>query len=238
MWLEVGNGRSRRMTTPRQAGRPAERTATRPAAREIKKRQTRSYGEESHALILKAAEKLFSTRGLDNVSMQDIAEAANVSRATVFNQFGSKQLVLDAITARSLETYRSLLHSALADKTTPTPELLRLLFERMGQGIELNRSLYREVFVEIRKVSMGLDQSGASPALRAETFAMLVTIFELGQDRGDISLEYTAEALATAYDSLLSGAVIQWLHDRRKTSLPALLSSLVDVFLNGAAPKA
>jgi AcrR family transcriptional regulator len=201
------------------------------------RRPVRSYGEETYALILKAAEKLFATRGLANVSMQDIAEAANVSRATVFNQFGSKQLVLDAITARSLETYRSLLHSALEDKTTPTPELLRLLFQRMGQGIELNRALYREVFVEIRKVSMGLDQGGASPALRAETFAMLVTIFELGQDRGDISLEHPAEALATAYDSLLSGAVIQWLHDSRKTSLPGLLASLVDVFLNGAAPE-
>jgi|JI6StandDraft_1071083.scaffolds.fasta_scaffold218609_2 AcrR family transcriptional regulator len=226
------------MTTSRQAGRPAERPAARVAARELKKRQTRPYGEASHALILKAAEKLFATRGLANVSMQDIAEAANVSRATVFNQFGSKQLVLDAITARSLEAYRNLLHAALENKTTPTPDLLRLLFKGMGEGIELNRSLYREVFVEIRKVSMGLDQGGASPALRAETFAMLVTIFELGQDRGDISLEHPAEALATAYDSLLSGAVIQWLHGHRKTSLPALLSSLVDVFLNGAAPKA
>lgn len=226
------------MTTSRRAGRPAERPAARAAARELKKRQTRPYGEASHALILKAAEKLFATRGLANVSMQDIAEAANVSRATVFNQFGSKQLVLDAITARSLEAYRNLLHAALANKTTPTPDLLRLLFQGMGEGIELNRSLYREVFVEIRKVSMGLDQGGASPALRAETFAMLVTIFELGQDRGDISLEHTAEALATAYDSLLSGAVIQWLHDRHRTSLPGLLASLVDVFLNGAAPKA
>lgn len=220
------------MTVPKQAGRPAAR-----AAASKTKKQTRPYGEESHALILKAAEKLFSTRGLDNVSMQDIAEAANVSRATVFNQFGSKQLVLDAITARSLGAYRNLLQAALANKTTPTPELLRLLFQAMGEGIELNRSLYREVFVEIRKVSMGLDGGGASPALRAETFAMLVTIFELGQDRGDISLEHTAEALATAYDSLLSGAVIQWLHSRRKTSLPTLLASLVDVFLNGAAPK-
>lgn len=199
------------------------------------KRQPRSYGEETHALILKAAEKLFATRGLANVSMQDIAEAANVSRATVFNQFGSKQLVLDAITARSLQTYRELLRAALADAKTPTPELLRWLFHKMGQGIELNRALYREVFIEIRKVSMGLETAGASPALRAETFAHLVAIFELGQERGDISLAHPAEVLATAFDSLLSGAVIQWLHDRRRTSLPDLLSSLVNVFLNGAA---
>lgn len=198
-------------------------------------RQPRSYGEETRALILKAAEKLFATRGLHNVSMQDIAAAANVSRATVFNQFGSKQLVLDAITARSLETYGELLRAALTDEATATPVLLSTLFAHMGKGIESNQSLYREVFTEIRKVSMGLDGEGASPALRQAAFATLTAIFERGQARGDISSERSAEVLATAFDSLLSGAVIQWLHDRRRGGLVTLLASLIDVFLNGAA---
>ena len=206
-------------------------TAPRRAQREV-----RNYGEENHALILKAAEKLFATRGLANVSMQDIAEAASVSRATVFNQFGSKQLVLDAITARSLEAYRDMLRAAQADTSRSTPDLLRHLFRQMGQGIELNRNLYREVFVEIRKVSMGLESIGMSPALKSDSFALLVSIFKRGQQRGDISSDYQAETLANAFDSLLSGAVIQWLHDRRKSSLPRRLASLVDVFLNGAVP--
>lgn len=204
-------------------------------ARQKAVRQPRSYGEETYALILKAAEKLFATRGLHNVSMQDIAKAANVSRATVFNQFGSKQLVLDAITARSLMTYGELLRAALADEVTATPALLRTLFAHMGNGIEANQGLYREVFTEIRKVSMGLDGDGVSPTLRREVFTTLTAIFERGQTRGDISRARSAEVLATAFDSLLSGAVIQWLHDRRRGGLVILLASLIDVFLNGAA---
>jgi AcrR family transcriptional regulator len=66
----------------------------------------------------------------------------------VFNQFGSKQLVLDAITARSLAAYRDLLRAALDDDATPTPALLRKLFRQMGKGIAANQSLYREVFAE------------------------------------------------------------------------------------------
>jgi len=198
-------------------------------------KQTRPYGEETHALILEAAAKLFATRGLHTVSMQDIAEAANVSRATVFNQFGSKQLVLDAITARSLEAYCELLRAALADKRASTPTLLRRLFSQMGKGIETNQSLYREVFSEIRKISMGLDGEGASPALRRTAFEILAAIFERGRERGDISRSQSPEVLATAFDSLLSGAVVQWLHDRRRGSLPALLGSLINVFLDGAA---
>lgn len=198
-------------------------------------RDVRTYGEETRALILKSAEKLFATRGLHNTSMQDIAEEAQCSRATVFNQFGSKQLVLDAITAQSLRNYRDMLKAALDDETRPTPERLRNLYRLMGKGIESNRALYREVFAEIRKVSMGLDGEGDSPAARQETFDLLVAIFELGQARGELSRAQSAEVLATAYDSLLSGAVIQWLHDPRKGALPQLLSSLMDVFLKGAA---
>jgi AcrR family transcriptional regulator len=198
-------------------------------------RDVRTYGEETRALVLKSAEKLFATRGLHSTSMQDIAEEAQVSRATVFNQFGSKQLVLDAITARSLRAYRDLLQAALDDDKRSAPERLRELYQRMGAGIESNRSLYREVFAEIRKVSMGLDGEGESPAVRQETFDLLVAIFQRGQASGDLSQTQTAEVLATAYDSLLSGAVIQWLHDPRKGALPQLLSSLMDVFLKGAA---
>jgi AcrR family transcriptional regulator len=141
----------------------------------------------------------------------------------VFNQFGSKILLLDAITARSLESYRAMLGAALADEEAPTTTQLRRLFRQMGKGIAGNRNLYREVFVEIRKVSMGLDDEGASPGLKRETFGLLTTIFERGQERGDVSRAASAEVLATAFDSLLSGAVIQWLHAQRRGSLPTLL---------------
>lgn len=217
MWVE-GRGRGGGMSSrPRQV------------------RDVRTYGEETRALVLKSAEKLFATRGLHNTSMQDIAAEAQVSRATVFNQFGSKQLVLDAITARSLRRYRNLLHAALGDDKRSMPERLRTLYQQMGKGIESNRALYREVFAEIRKVSMGLDGEGESPAVRQETFDLLVAMFERGQASGELTRTQTAEVLATAYDSLLSGAVIQWLHDPRKGALPQLLSSLMDVFLKGAA---
>lgn len=199
------------------------------------KAPARSYGEDSRQLILAAAQKLFAVRGLHATSMLDIAEEANVSRATVFNQFGSKHLVLDAITALSLAAYRDLLATALADETTSTADILRGLFTAMSRGLERNRALYREVFTEIRKVSMGLDGAGTSPVLRKQAFDMLVRIFARGQKRGDISRDQPAEVLATAFDSLLSGAVTQWLHARQKSALGPLLASLVEVFLNGAA---
>lgn len=41
--------------------------------------------------ILRAAEELFSRFGADKVSMNDIARKAGVSQATIYNNFGSKE---------------------------------------------------------------------------------------------------------------------------------------------------
>lgn len=197
----------------------------------------RPYGDESRELILGAAQKLFAVQGLHATSMQEIAEAAHLSRATVFNQFGSKRLVLDAITARSLRAYRDMLAEALEDETTPTPAILQNLFFRMSIGLTRNRSLYREVFTEIRKISMGLDAEGEAPGLKREAFDLLVRIFARGQTRREINQGHAADVLATAYDSLLSGAVTQWLHATPKAPLGPILASLAQVFLQGAASK-
>lgn len=198
---------------------------------------SRPYGTEARDQILRTAEELFAARGLEAVSMDDIARCANVSRASVFNHFGSKHLLLDAITARSLRTYRDLLSRALDDETTPTPALLAGLFAAMAMGLEANRGLYREVYAEIRKVSLGMDRDGLSPGLKREALEVLTAIFERGRRRGDIAAASSAEVLATAFDSLLSGAVTAWLRKPADAPIGPLLADLCDIFLKGAAAR-
>lgn len=193
----------------------------------------RSYGNQSRELILGSALALFAERGLHETSMADIARACGLSRATVFNQFGSKALVLDAIAARSLRNYQELLDQALQDETASAGTLIRRLFSQMSRGLEANRESYREVFGEIRKVSMGLDAAGESPTLRRSTYDRLVRLMRRGQARGELSVAQPAEILATAFDSLLAGAVTQWLHAGDNGRLAPRLAALAEVLLEG-----
>ena len=64
---------------------------------------------------------LFADHGFDDVTMARIAREAGVARATVFNYFGSKYAVVEAITETVLAIYRGMLDESLADDTTPTP---------------------------------------------------------------------------------------------------------------------
>ena len=54
--------------------------------------------------MLEAAEHLIQEDGFHSATMDELAEAAGVSRATVFNRFGSKLGVLQALFARCMES--------------------------------------------------------------------------------------------------------------------------------------
>ena len=46
---------------------------------------------ESRDAIVEAAQRLFLERGFGSVSMDELAEAANVARRTLYNQFARKE---------------------------------------------------------------------------------------------------------------------------------------------------
>ncbi len=69
--------------------------------------------QKSKDNILRASEELFSKFGVDRVSINDIADRAGVSQATVYNNFGSKEeLVNDyrkTVVNRVAESFRDIL---------------------------------------------------------------------------------------------------------------------------------
>ena len=194
-----------------------------------------SVRRDARAAVLEAAQELFAARGLHDVTMAELAEAAGVARATVFNQFGSKHAVVDAITAEVLNGYVLGLDAALADRRTPTPVLVRALFEWMGRGIEENERFYRAIFRELAKVSLGLEEGSGAQQKRREALARLLQLHTRGQARGELVRTQQPEDLASAFDSLVFGTVIHWLYEDRGEPLHARMLRAADLLLGGIA---
>ena len=57
----------------------------------------------SRRALIDAAAQLFEERGVDATTMDDIAHAAGMSRTSVFNYFGYKEMILCEIGARYVE---------------------------------------------------------------------------------------------------------------------------------------
>jgi AcrR family transcriptional regulator len=186
-------------------------------------------------LILDAARALFRQRGVEAVTMADVAEHAKVARATVFNHFGSKYALVEAITEEVHTYYRLMLENALGETEAPTPLLVRSLFDLMGVGIEEDRRFYREVFREIAKIQVGLDEGGAGERARQASLELLTRLLMRGQARRELRDDFRAQELASAFDSLSSGTINHWLYDDESESLRARMQRAAEFFLAAAA---
>ncbi len=66
--------------------------------------------------VLNAARDLFVTHGVDRVSMDAVAAAARVSKATVYGYFGDKQRLFRAILADASDSLDQLAQNALTTR--------------------------------------------------------------------------------------------------------------------------
>jgi AcrR family transcriptional regulator len=97
-----------------------------PGLRERKKQQTREA-------IAAAAMELFAERGFDAVTVAEVAQAADVSTATVFNYFPTKE---DLVYSR-LEVFEEALLGAIRGRQAGESVLdafARFMFERMREA--------------------------------------------------------------------------------------------------------
>jgi len=109
------------------------------------------------------------------------------------------------------------------------------LFEQMGAGIEEDRRFYRGVFREIAKVRLGLDEGGMGQRAGEVALGLLVELLGRGQQRGELSREYRAEDLASAFDSLVNGTITHWLYGDAAEPLRQRMRRAAEVFLGAVA---
>ncbi|HEX5565534.1 MAG TPA: TetR/AcrR family transcriptional regulator [Streptomyces sp.] len=74
--------------------------------------------------LLAAATRLFADRGYDRTSVQEIVEAAGVTKGALYHYFGSKEDLLHEIYARVLRMQQERL-DAFADADAPVEQRLR-----------------------------------------------------------------------------------------------------------------
>jgi AcrR family transcriptional regulator len=190
----------------------------------------------ARARILEAARELFSARGPESVTVGEVAQRAGVARGTVFNQFGSKNGLVEAITEAVLDGYVALLDDALAARSDSVPELVRSLFLAMGRGIEENRRFYSAVFREIARIAVGLEAGGVAQRARVLAVERLEHLLTRGQARGELLRDLDPQHLAVAFDSLVFGTITHWLYENDGSeSLPERMLRAADVLLGPVA---
>jgi AcrR family transcriptional regulator len=184
-------------------------------------RRQRRAGE-TRLRLFRCALKLIAKRGLPNVTVEDITEAADVGKGTFFNYFETKDHVLGVMAEIQLGKVREAAARAARDKRTIQTVLRRLarrLAEEPGRSPSLARAFISSFLAsgtvrEILKRNM-LEGRKAIGGMIAE-----------GQRRGEIDPGLNKAKIALQFLQACIGSVLLWsLHEK-----PALEAWIEDSF--------
>jgi AcrR family transcriptional regulator len=171
--------------------------------------------------LVELAEALFSERGYQGASMDELARRAGVTKPVVYELFGSKDGLFRACLERSAERLASLVADAVRAEEDPEAKL------RAG-GLAFLR------FAANHRVAWQLMMEGrfsdAATAVRrrqaALVFELLTEMSRAGADRRE--LEVAAHAINSAYEG-----VAHWMWEHPDVPLGQLADWTVELLLPG-----
>jgi AcrR family transcriptional regulator len=177
---------------------------------------------ETRLKLFRCALKLFAERGLPNVTVEDITEAADVGKGTFFNYFETKEHVLGVMAEIQLGKLQEAVSRAAAGKQriyTVLRQLVQKLAEEPGQSPSMARAF----------ISGFLGSEGVRGILKRKMREGRKAIGELvaeGQRRGEINPRLKKEKVAIQLLQTNMGTFLLWsLHEE-----PALKIWIEDSF--------
>jgi AcrR family transcriptional regulator len=194
-------------------------TDTQPTGRrERKRRQVRDQ-------LYAAALDLFVSQGYETTTMEQIAETADVARATVFNHFSQKVGFLEEWGARRRARVAEILGSSQAEDLSVGDRLRRYLREMA----ELNIASRAETTI-LMDAAARVGSLLHDPSLEIE----LAKIAEQGRQRGEIRTGVDAEQVGAMLAACYFSAVLRWIRaEPAPFDLRDRLDGALDVILLG-----
>ena len=104
--------------------------------------------------IFKTAIYFFRTKGFDETNVEEITEYLDISRATFFNYYSTKNQILHELADRTVKNYKRILEEKfLADVNTAVT--LDGIMEEIVDSLEGYKTLFRSVFLEVMRSQIG-----------------------------------------------------------------------------------
>ena len=151
--------------------------------------------EQSKEDIRRAAWELFSQFGVDRVSIADIARKAGVSQATIYNNFGSKEVLVREFVTGAVDHLVNRVQEILTPKMSFQEKMtafLRFISELMvsGQPTAAERVIFSSLDLqndpEIKKIRT---------AAQAKMTGLLLGLVREGKEQGKVNPNFSEAAL-------------------------------------------
>lgn len=199
----------------------------------LKSSRRERRAKETRIRLFRTALQLFANRGFQNVTIEDITEAADVGKGTFFNYFESKEHVLGVMAELQLSHVAQAVQAAAHSKKRSIRSVLHHLFLQLSGELGRSPEFARTVAASFlaSDVVRGVVQRRMSEGRKA-----VARVFAEGQARGEVDPTLNREATALQMQQMLLGTVILWsLHG--KPELTECIENSFRLFWRGIAAK-
>jgi AcrR family transcriptional regulator len=195
-----------------------------PAARRAQRRRTTADR------IYRAALSLFRERGFEATRVEDIAQAAGVSKGTFFNYFRSKDAVLGHLGERQMQRLAAAIAGEPAYPEWPAPRQLAFILDTLAGGLEEEKALLRSFAFELYRTAHAFSET-VSQARRLVD--LLTEAVRRGQERGELRGDAPATSLALLIGAMYFNTFLAWLDAENTPALAELLRAHLQILLEG-----
>jgi len=198
-------------------------------------KKTKEEAAVTRETLLQAGLTVFSRKGFDAATLEDIAREAGVTRGAIYWHFGSKTELFTALMDKYSSRGAMILQQAAAEGGSFN-EILRRIFSRMLLAVENDWELRSMMEISLFKTGYSagnedwrIRQTENSRALVNGIAASLKQGIESGELRQDLD----PLVAARAFLAFQNGIIYLWLSDPAAFSLGATAAQFSDVYMKG-----
>lgn len=201
-------------------------------------RRTKDEAQATRDHILDIAERVFEQRGVSRSSLQQIAQAAGVTRGAIYWHFENKADLFNAMFKRvTLPLEEAIGRSADPQAVDPVQEVRDSLLNALRKTVA-DPQVQRVFVIAMQKVEY-VDELLAVRERRINTRDGCLQHVEVGLKRamaaGRLGSRVSARSAAVGLHALVSGLIDNWLLDPRAFDLVKVGTQALDAYLAGLA---
>lgn len=184
--------------------------------------------------LVDVARQMFAKNGLENTTMNDIAQASGKGRRTLYTYFKSKDDIYYAVIESELERLSDKMDEVAAKKIRPQDKIIELIYTHLSMIKEtvmrngnLRAAFFRNIWM-VEKVRKHFDE------YEIELFR---TVYSEGKNKGEFEIE-SVELVADITHYCIKGLEVPYICGRLGNGLTAETSKpMVEKFVYGALGK-
>ena len=201
-------------------------------------RKTKEDTEQTYALLLDAAETVFTRKGVAASTLNDIAVEAGMTRGAIYWHFKDKGELVRAMCERATLPMEAMVNEVMAVAgDDPLGSVRRLTVHALTQIAESKRqhTVFDILFHKCEKTGEMAEVFERELESRNECHSQIEGLLKQAVKRGQLPVDTDTHLAMQALHSYLIGLMHEWLLAPESYDLAKQAEPLVDVLLAGLA---